>query len=171
MFESGFRGGAVSLDRRSAESQRVATNAPQVVTHYHRHITTGVGRARVDQPVVFDIPFLNEPTLTDGLAVISTEKSGDFYDPEGGATVRAWTTDANGHFTGALISVYVHCEPVNVAAEPSFDDDGYPTSPSEPVPAGVRCAHTLAFTGQAYKKLDDDVQTQLQASTPRLVGY
>lgn len=116
--------------------------------------STGVGRMVHDTVFTFHVPFMGEPRMTYGSAVLTNPKPAEWYPPEGSAGVLAWVRDANGLYTGAKVWTRVQTEPISTAFL---------------VPPGMRVQHWLRFEGIGVKDLGQSALNEAQASQPRQV--
>lgn len=116
--------------------------------------SNGVGRKLHDTVFTFHVPFLTEPRMSQGSAVLNNPKPADWYPPEGTAGVAAWVRDSNGLYTGAKLWTRVQTEPIGAAFL---------------IPQGMRVLHWLRFEGIAVKDLGQSALNEAQSSSPRSV--
>jgi hypothetical protein len=138
------------LDRRAAERENQAR--PAVV--WIDVESNGVGRKQHDTIFTFHVPFLDEPRMTQGSAVLANPKPAEWYPPEGTAGVTAWVRDSSGLYTGAKLWTRVQTEPIGAAFL---------------VPPGMRVQHWLRFEGVVVKDLGQSALNEAQSSQPRQV--
>lgn len=141
-----------TTSRREAQRQ----NAARLAFFRHTHSTSGVGPARMEEPIRFDIPFLERPSFTQGALVLTAPDVNIWHMPVGIAGVWQWSRNIKGHYLGAFLYFEVRMETRSGAV---LD---YPH---------VEMLHDLVFTGIAYKDLGDAVTTEAQLLEPRPVYY
>lgn len=148
----------VAQDATSARREAQATNSARLALYRHTHAASGVGTARIDAPILFDVAFLERPHFTQGTAVRVGPDLGVWYLPVGTAGLYQWERNTKGHYIGAYIYLDVRMEP--------RDGDNPPTTYPH-----VETLHDLMFTGIAYKDLGDAASTEAQLLTPRTVNF
>lgn len=116
--------------------------------------SNGVGRQAHDTIFKFHVPFVNEPKMTQGSAVLHNPKPAEWYPPEGTAGVISWVRDANGLYVGAKIWTRVQTEAISTAFL---------------IPSGFRVMHWLRFEGIAVKDLGQDAINEAISAQPRKV--
>lgn len=141
-----------TTSRREAQQQ----NSARLAFFRHTHGTNGVGPVRMEEPILFDIPFLERPSFTQGALVKAAPDVNIWHMPVGTAGVWQWRRNIKGHYLGAFMYFEVRMETRSGAVL------NYPP---------VEMLHDLVFTGIAYKNLGDAVTTEAQLLEPRPVDY
>lgn len=113
--------------------------------------TSGVGTKAHDKVFDFHVPFVTEPMMTQGSAVLNNPKPKDWYPPQGTAGVIAWVRNSNGLYTGAKLWTKVETEPISTAFL---------------IPKGIRTLHWLRFEGIGVKDLGQSALNEAQATAP-----
>lgn len=144
------------LAQQRKESHR--DNAARVMSLYVEYETTGDGRYMPKQPVLFSVPFLEQPSQTHGF-VLDREPQKEIYDlPTVTSGVRRWERNQRGYYIGAYLYFNICCD---------FLDTYEPLSAKIP-PASPIILHHFVFNGLAYKVMSKEIN-DAAASDDRLV--
>lgn len=146
----------LAQDEQTARRDAQQQNSARLAFYRHTHGSSGVGTARLQTPIVFEVPFLERPHFTQGALVKVPPDLSVWNLPVGSAGVWQWQRSLKGYYTGAFIYVDVRLETLN------GDILDYPH---------VEMLHDLLFSGVAYKDLGDAVSTEAQIITPRIVNF
>lgn len=132
----------LAQQRREAHRENAARLASIVVSFE----TTGSGDLIPPQPVVFKVPFFEEPTVAYG-SVLRRRPDAQFYRlPVSSGGVLRWQKNERGFVLGAFLYFGIQ-----VGYAPGF-------IPSEDTPlARPVMLHHLTFTGPAYKRMSPEV--------------
>lgn len=114
--------------------------------------SNGIGRQAHDTVFTFHVPFMTEPKMTQGSAVLHNPKPAEWYPPEGSAGVLSWVRNSNGLYVGAKLWTRVQTEAIG---------DTFT------IPDGFRVLHWLRFEGVAIKDLGQDALNEAESATPR----
>jgi hypothetical protein len=159
--------GAQESAARAANAQAVINSAGQA-TSQHTITGKGIGTLSVTDPIVFTVPFRQQPHFTQATGVISKLPSAQ--DPRGQVSVRRWIQDDKGNFTGANITLWIGPDTALVKTKKVRQPDGTFKDVVEDGTTALDQAEYvmqfyLTFTGLAYKALTDDVMTKMDDVT------
>lgn len=142
-----------------ARDSRVAAqqNAARLAYSMHNHESSGVGSVRINEPIMFDVTFLQRPFFTQGAGVVRGPDLGVWHDPVGTAGVYEWIRDKKEAYVGARIYLDI----VLRRRDGEVPDEWPP----------IRMMHDLSFMGFAYKDLGSAVAVQAESNGVRTPGF
>jgi hypothetical protein len=146
----------LAQDQTTARREAQEQNSGRLALYRHTHATRGVGPVRLDEPILFDVPFLERPLFTQGAGVKVAPDMAVWHLPVGVAGIWQWRRNVKGHYIGAYLYFEVRMETRDGSVQ------NYPH---------VEMIHDLMFSGIAYKDLGDAVSTEAQILAPRPVNF
>lgn len=152
-----FQQQEAARSRRAAQAENLARKATHAITF----TTTGAGYLVVQQPFLFGVRFLTEPTFSHGAALVTPPDKGHYRLPVSTAGVIHWETEPNPtdpknpFFIGAQMYF-------NVLIVPLATTDLFYVA-SNPGVATVN--HHLLFQAVAMKTLPDRVMQDLNSGS------
>lgn len=144
----------VAQDQTAARRRQQDQNSARLAYSSHKIGSSGFGSIRREEPIIFDVVFLEEPIFTQG-ALLVKRPTTEMPDPTGVAGVWQWHRNPKGHYVGAYIYLAV-----------STGDSYYDATGQD-----IRMSHHLLFQGVGYKDLGQEVATEAQLLVPRTVGF
>lgn len=136
------------LQRAQQEKERHQQNGARFASQYVTYETTGFGDLIPAEVVPFPIPFLSEPAVLHGAALIRPPSRTFFYLPQVTGMVYRWERNRRGFYTGAFLCFRVDCE-----LRPGVDPFEVPAA------ANPIIYHHFTFTGPSYKKMSREVNS------------
>lgn len=144
----GFYDVLVAQEAATAVRAQQGENTSRWAVSLHVVETRGNVRMRATQPIVFETPFYEPPSVTTGVAIKKDFAPGAEWLPSGSAGIYQWQRNPKGHYTGAFYFVAVS----NVEAMSEIE-------------------HHFVFSGVAYKNLGQEVAADAQTLLVRPVGF
>jgi hypothetical protein len=136
---------------RSLNSQKQKrNNAAGPARSEHQIATTGLGQIRLDSAIKFEMPFIYEPQVSSGCAIIKTPRDLT-KDPQGNAVIRSWVRDAQGNYTQAWVTLFV--------------DIDLTAGQKSQYYSKIEMLHFLTFSGVGFKPLDG-IDNELEDLSP-----
>jgi hypothetical protein len=133
--------------RREADHEhKLATrreNQARRAVSEHQITTSGMGQRRLEDPIEFQVTFLEEPHFTSGFALASNPVPGLYLDPFANIGVRSWVTNDRGFYTGAWLYIRIAADLIDTASVPT-------TTPK------FKVVCFMSFTGLAFKNPGED---------------
>lgn len=142
---------------REAQRETQAANSARLSFSCHHQASNGVGHFTIDEPVIFDMPFLARPFFAEGAVVKTAPDLSTWGLPQGSACVWQWERNVKGHYIGAYLALSVQVDLLS---------GGFYLTPPD-----VEMVHDLVFLGIGYKDLGAEISTLAQVLAPREVGF
>jgi len=137
----------IAQQRREAHRENAARNA----SLYVMFETRGSGQLIMDEPVMFELPFFEEPSIAHGHALVDMPQ-GEFYElprsVSGG--VHRWEQNERGFYLGAYLYFYVDVGLISGVF------------PGSAPAADLVINHYFTFTEVAYKTMGNQVNDALR---------
>jgi hypothetical protein len=143
---------AREFDRRDTARSNSSRDAEVVLTVR----TQGTGRFRHPQMLALPVPFIDEPSVSEGSAVIVNPNPDAWWDQEGRIGVYGWSRNPSGLVVGVFVWT-------SVVMEARIED------PPE-VSARVKTQHFLTLRGPAIKDFGPAAWAQAEQLSPRTTG-
>jgi len=111
-----------SEGRRAAIAQQ-EENSTRSAMSALTYTTTGTGQIILDQPLMFNATFIEEPALSTGKHLEKLDDPRVWQYPVADAGIWRWERDSNGYYTGAYVyfTIQVNLLPGGAATQEDYD--------------------------------------------------
>lgn len=132
---------------REAWNSQVSENSARGALAWGTAQTSGSGELLIEDPIIFDVTFIEQPIVMYGFAIDDDEKLIEGRFPRVSGGVYRWIRDERDFYVGAHVYVTVATADPILAAQSTNVPADFATDP------GYDLTHSFTFSGVAMKEI------------------